>query len=63
MMKPGGLLADSIGQIIGVGAGRGSGLLFMLIGILNIVAALIAYQMPRLRRVEKEIPDAIAVIS
>jgi DHA3 family macrolide efflux protein-like MFS transporter len=35
----------------------------MLIGILNIVAALIAYQMPRLRRVEKEIPDAIAVIS
>ncbi|MGL5134704.1 MAG: MFS transporter [Planktothrix sp.] len=63
MMKPGGLLADSIGQIIGVGAGRGSGLLFMLIGILNIVAALIAYQMPRLRRVEKEIPDAIPVIS
>lgn len=63
MMKPDGLLADSIGKIIGVGTGRGIGLLFMLIGILNIVAALIAYRMPRLRRVEKEIPDAIAIIS
>ena len=35
----------------------------MLIGILNIVAVLVAYRMPRLRRVEKEIPDAIAIIS
>ncbi|WP_408969792.1 MFS transporter [Planktothrix sp.] len=63
MMKPDGFLADSIGKIIGVGAGRGTGLLFMLIGILNIVAVLVAYRMPRLRRVEKEIPDAIAIIS
>jgi MFS family permease len=60
MMKPDGLLADSVGKIIGVGAGRGTGLLFMLIGILNLVAVLVAYRMPRLRRVEKEIPDAIS---
>ncbi len=63
MMKPDGILADSVGKIIGVGVGRGTGLLFMLIGILNLVAVLVAYRMPRLRRVEKEIPDAIAIIS
>lgn len=60
MMMENGLLADSIGKIIGVGTGRGTGLLFMTIGLVNVIAALIAYRMPRLRRVEKEVPDAIA---
>lgn len=59
MLAPGGLLADSIGQVIGVGPGRGIGFLFILIGILNIVATLFAYQEPRLRRLEDELPDAI----
>lgn len=59
MLAPGGLLANSIGQIIGVGPGRGIGLLFILVGILNIVATLFAYQEPRLRRLEVELPDAI----
>lgn len=60
MMAPGGLLADSVGRIIGVGPGRGIALLFMVLGLVNIVASVIAYRTPRLRRVEKEIPDAIA---
>ena len=60
MMMENGFLADSIGKIIGVGTGRGTGLLFMTIGLVNVIAALIAYRMPRLRRVEKEVPDAIA---
>ncbi len=59
IMMPEGLLAGSIGQIIGVGAGRGSALLLIIVGITNIFAAAIGYHTPRLRRVEKELPDAI----
>jgi MFS transporter, DHA3 family, macrolide efflux protein len=59
MLVKGGLLADSIGKIIGVGAGRGIGLLFIFIGIFIILATIIAYQYPRLRLVEDELPDAI----
>lgn len=59
LMTEGGLLSDSIGQIIGVGDGRGSALLLMIVGITNLFAAAIGYHTPRLRRVEKELPDAI----
>lgn len=59
LMAPNGLLADTIGQLIGVGPGRGIGLLFVLMGLLNILVTAIAYRTPRLRRVEKELPDAI----
>lgn len=60
MMMPGGFLAETIGQVIGSGPGRGSALLLCGVGILNLTAAFIAYRTPRLRRVETEIPDAIA---
>ncbi|NES41404.1 MFS transporter [Moorena sp. SIO2C4] len=59
MMATDGLLAGSIGHIIGVGPGRGMGLLLLLMGILNILASFIAYRYPPIRRVEKELPDAI----
>ncbi|HIK32453.1 MAG TPA: MFS transporter [Oscillatoriales cyanobacterium M59_W2019_021] len=59
LMAPDGLLADSVGQLLGVGPGRGIGLLFVLMGMLNILVTAIAYRTPRLRRVEKELPDAI----
>lgn len=59
LMAPNGLLADTVGQLIGVGPGRGIGLLFVLMGMLNILVTAIAYRTPRLRRVEKELPDAI----
>jgi MFS transporter, DHA3 family, macrolide efflux protein len=59
LMASDGLLADTIGKLIGVGPGRGIGLLFVLIGMLNILVTVIAYRTPRLRRVEKELPDAI----
>ncbi len=62
MMAPGGLLANTIvGKIVGVGDGRGIALLFALLGLMNIVAVAIAYRTPRLRRVEKELPDAIGL--
>jgi MFS family permease len=52
-------LANSIGRLIGVGEGRGIGLLFMIVGIFIILATIIAYQYPRIRLVEDELPDAI----
>jgi MFS family permease len=62
MMAEDGLLANTIvGRIVGVGDGRGIALFFALLGIMNIVAVAIAYRTPRLRRVEKELPDAIGL--
>lgn len=58
-MNPGGLLADSIGRLIGVGKGRGIGLLFILLGIFNIVMVAIASKQPRLTRIETELPDGM----
>ena len=60
LMAANGLLAGSLGQIIGVGPGRGISLMFIVIGFLYLVATLIAYQYRRLRFVEDELPDAIA---
>ncbi|GET41104.1 MFS transporter [Microseira wollei] len=58
-----GPLAKSIGLLIGVGPGRGIGLVFIIMGILNILAVAIAYLYPSLRLVEDELPDIIAEIA
>ncbi|MDF5714709.1 MAG: MFS transporter [Rhizonema sp. NSF051] len=52
-------LTACIGRIIGVGRGRGIGLLFIVMGALTMLGTVVAYQYPRLRRVENELPDAI----
>ncbi|MGK7874282.1 MAG: MFS transporter [Xenococcaceae cyanobacterium] len=59
LMATNGLLANSIGKVIGVGPGRGIALLVILMGIVNILATIVAYGEPRLRRLEKELPDRI----
>ncbi|MEG3908711.1 MFS transporter [Microcoleus sp. w2-18bC1] len=59
LMAADGLLAGSIGQIIGVGPGRGIGLLFITMEILAIGVTVAVYRYPRLRFVERELPDAI----
>jgi MFS transporter, DHA3 family, macrolide efflux protein len=60
LMKESGPLAGSIGQIIGVGSGRGIGLMFIVMGVLTVLVTIIAYQYPPLRFVENQLPDAIA---
>jgi DHA3 family macrolide efflux protein-like MFS transporter len=55
-----GPLATSVGKIIGVGQGRGIGLMFIFAGMLTTLAAVGAYTHPRIRRVEDELPDAIS---
>lgn len=57
LMAADGLGAASIGQIIGVGHGRGIGLMFVFMGIFSIFVTFIAYFYPRLRLLEDELPD------
>ncbi len=57
LLLPGGLLVDSVGHVIGTGPGRGIGLLFIVSGTLVIVKTLLTMCLPRLRRVEAELPD------
>jgi DHA3 family macrolide efflux protein-like MFS transporter len=59
LLAEGGPLAGSVGTVLGVGPGRGIGLLFITMGGLLIVAALAGYLFPRMRRIETEIPDAL----
>jgi acyl transferase domain-containing protein/MFS family permease/acyl carrier protein len=53
-----GPLAGTLGQIIGVGPGRGIGLMFMILGLLGILSVVAGYRYERLRFVEDELPDA-----
>jgi len=55
----GGALSGSVGAVIGVGPGRGTGLLFVLMGVAMIGAALVAWRTAAVRRVD-ELPDAVA---
>ena len=57
LMDAGGLLAGSVGQVIGVGAGRGSALIFVLMGLLAMLTAGAGWLSPRLRRVEAELVE------
>jgi MFS transporter, DHA3 family, macrolide efflux protein len=59
LMAANGALAGSVGQIMGVGAGRGIGLLFVIIGALSMLLPIIAFQYPRLRFVEVELVDRV----
>jgi len=59
LMMEGGLLAASMGRVIGVGPGRGTGLLFIITGSLTVLVAAAGYVYPRVRRVEAELPDAL----
>jgi hypothetical protein len=60
LLIPGGPLAGNVGQIIGVGPGRGIGLLFIGMGVLKVAVTLASSLNPHIRRIEDELPDAIA---
>jgi DHA3 family macrolide efflux protein-like MFS transporter len=56
LLRSGGPLAGNVGQIIGVGAGRGAGLLFVSAGLFLVLVSVIGYLYPPLRRMEAELP-------
>jgi DHA3 family macrolide efflux protein-like MFS transporter len=60
LMAEGGALASSLGPVIGVGPGHGIALIFVIAGALYMLTALVILIHPRIRRVEDELPDAIA---
>ncbi len=59
LMAEGGALAGSAGRILGVGPGRGIGLIIVLTGLVVAIAPLIAAFIRPIRRVEVELPDAV----
>jgi len=59
LLAPGGSLAGSVGRVLGVGEGRGIGLLFVVLGTLLALISVWGYLQPRVRRVEDELPDAL----
>ena len=60
LLNEGGRLANTfVGKWIGVGAGRGIGLMIICSGILLILISAVAYANPRIRHIETEIPDAV----
>jgi hypothetical protein len=58
-LAEGGLLAGSVGRLIGVGSGRGIGLLFIVLGVVLLSLLGIAVSYRPLRRLEQELPDAL----
>jgi hypothetical protein len=60
LLSEGGALSDTaLGALIGVGPGRGIGLLFVVSAIVLAIASALAYANPRIRLVEDELPDAL----
>ncbi len=60
LMAAGGGLSDTfIGAAIGVGAGRGIALIFIISALFLWATSLYAFTNPRIRNLEEEIPDAI----
>ncbi len=59
LLVEGGAWADSVGQIVGVGVGRGSALLIILAGAGVTISAAVAWLIPAVRNIEVDIPDAM----
>ncbi|MTK02389.1 non-ribosomal peptide synthetase [Micromonospora sp. CP22] len=58
MLLADGPLADTVGVVIGVGPGRGHGLLYVLFGVCIALTALVSLATPVLARFDDEVPDA-----
>jgi MFS family permease len=58
LLTVGGPLAGSAGRLLGVGPGRGIGLLYVVAGLCMTSVAVAGSLYPGLRRMEREVPDA-----
>ena len=57
LMAEGGIVAQMIGKVINTGMGQGVTLLLVILGVINLMVVAIAYREPRLRYLERELPD------
>lgn len=62
-LMPDGVLAGSVGLIIGTGRGRGVGLMIVIAGIGTTIASVAGWLLPRVRNLETEVPDALEEVS
>jgi MFS family permease len=60
LLRQGGALAGSAGRVIGVGAGRGIGLMFIVLGALMTAVAMGAYSVPAIRKID-EMEESLAL--
>lgn len=58
LLVPAGPLAGSLGRFLGTGAGRGIGLLFLVMGVVKMVVAASGYAIPQVRLVEGGTQDS-----
>jgi DHA3 family macrolide efflux protein-like MFS transporter len=59
LMAPHGLLSSTLGKILGVGHGRGTALLLVVLGFLAILLTIRSLSYRPLSKVESDIPDAV----
>jgi DHA3 family macrolide efflux protein-like MFS transporter len=59
LVESGGLAATFVGHLLGVGPGRGIGLMMICSGLLMLIISVMAYANPHIRNVETEIPDVL----
>ncbi len=59
MRDPGSPVLAAVGELIGTGAGRGIGLMFVAAGLLMLIATGVAYAYPGVRLVEQQLPDVV----
>ncbi len=50
---------EVVSRVIGAGQGRGTGLLFIVMGVLLILTMIAAYAAPRIRHLEVDLPDVV----
>lgn len=61
LLMDGGPLTSTVGRVIGIGPGRGIGFLFIIMGLLTLLITVVGYLYPRLRFLEDEIANGMAV--
>jgi MFS family permease len=57
ILEKGGVLANSIGTLIGTGSGRGMAFMFILLGLTVLGTALVSWLNPAIRLLEDQLPD------
>jgi MFS family permease len=62
LMNRTGAFASSIGLLIGTGPGRGIAVMFLLVGLIELVIVLVSALQPNIRLLEDGLPDAEAAL-
>jgi MFS transporter, DHA3 family, macrolide efflux protein len=58
-MVPGGVLAGTMGSLLGTGPGRGIAVIFIVLGLMTLINVAVAWMNPRVRHLDVELPDAL----